>query len=123
MRVLHAVLSGRMAGGQKVCLDLIRDQVVRGWDVLLSSPSEGPMVRACPDQVRVFFHPVERIGRPAVLGQLVRFLRSERPDLIHTHVTVSGNVLWRLAGRLAGVPVINHVHIGNYFRPGSLSGR
>ncbi len=58
-----------------------------------------------------------------MLAQLVRFLRSERPDLIHTHVTVSGNVLWRLAGLLAGVPVINHVHIGNYFRPGSLSGR
>ncbi len=123
MRVLHAVLSGRMAGGQKVCLDLIREQIVRGHEVLLSSPSSGPIVETCPKGVRVFFHPVLRVSRPFVLVSLLRFLWIERPDLIHTHVTVSGNVLWRLAGRLAGVPVINHVHIGNYFRPESLSGR
>jgi glycosyltransferase involved in cell wall biosynthesis len=112
-----------MAGGQKVCLDLIRDQLARGHEVLLSSPSSGPIVETCPKGVRVFFHPVSRISRPLVLVSLVRFLWDERPDLIHTHVTVSGNVLWRLAGWIAGVPVINHVHIGNYFRPGRLSGR
>lgn len=112
-----------MAGGQKVCLDLIRDQLARGHEVLLSSPSSGPMVEVCPKEVRFFFHAVHRISRPLVLVLLIRFLRRERPGLIHTHVTVSGNILWRLAGWLAGVPVINHVHIGNYFRPGSLSGR
>lgn len=122
-RILHAVLSGRMAGGQKVCLDLIRDQDARGDEVLLSTPSIGPMVEACPKSVRVFFHPVSRVSRPFVIASLVRFLRRERPDLIHTHVTVSGNILWRTAGWLAGIPVVNHVHIGNYVRPASLSGR
>lgn len=123
MRVLHAVLSGRMAGGQKVCLDLIEDQLKRGYQVMLSSTSEGPMIEACPDAVNVVFHPVVRVSRPFVLWELVCFLRKAQPDLIHTHVTVSGNILWRIAGWLAGVPVINHIHSGNYYRPNSISGR
>jgi len=122
MRVLHAVLSGKMAGGQKVCLDLIRDQVKRGYEVILSSPSDGPVIAACPREVTAVFHSVERVSRPWVLWSLVRFLRHARPDLIHTHVTVSGNILWRIAGWYAGVPVINHIHIRNYYRPNSLTG-
>ena len=40
---------------------------------------------------------------------LISWLRSEGPDVLHTHSSKPG-VLGRLAGRLAGVPVVHTVH-------------
>lgn len=50
----------------------------------------------------------------AVRG-LLRLLKQQRPDLIHAHSAVAG-VVARLAGRMAGVPVVYTVH-GFGFKP------
>jgi glycosyltransferase involved in cell wall biosynthesis len=49
------------------------------------------------------------------LPTLVRYLKRRAPDLVHTHTLVPGNILWRLACRIAGIPLVNHIHIENYF--------
>jgi glycosyltransferase involved in cell wall biosynthesis len=45
----------------------------------------------------------------AGVARLRRRLRALRPDLVHTHLWAA-NVIGRVAGRLAGVPVVSSVH-------------
>jgi glycosyltransferase involved in cell wall biosynthesis len=60
---------------------------------------------------RVKVLPMKR--RPAPLSDLIslwrlwRFLRKEKPDVLHAHGS-KGGLLGRLAGRLAGVPLVFH---------------
>ncbi len=49
--------------------------------------------------------------------RLARLLRRERADVLHTHTLAAANALARVAGRLARVPVVSHLHIANHFRP------
>ncbi len=52
-------------------------------------------------------------GRPIFLYRLYKFLKKNRYDTIHTH-TINGNFYGRIAGKLAGVPVLLttvHSHI------------
>lgn len=51
-----------------------------------------------------------------LLWQLVRFLRAQRPDIVHTHL-IHGDLYGTLAARLAGVPyVISTKHNDDVFR-------
>ena len=50
------------------------------------------------------------------LVQLVRALRSLRPDILHTHNPKPG-VLGRIAGRLTGVPLVVNTQHGLYAQP------
>ncbi|HEX3559039.1 MAG TPA: glycosyltransferase family 4 protein [Pyrinomonadaceae bacterium] len=66
-------------------------------------------------EIRGLGVPVESLGchslrdLPAGVARLRRRLRATRPDLLHTHLWAA-NVIGRVAGRLAGVPVISSVH-------------
>ncbi len=46
---------------------------------------------------------------PAAIRRFRRWLKSEQPDLIHSHLWAA-NVVARIAGRWAGIPVISSVH-------------
>lgn len=98
--------------------------VEHGWRVVVAAPSDGPLVEPLLDlgaEVRVLDFPVLRraaaspSGLTALALACVRalprmraLLRRERPAIVYVNtVTLPW---WLLAGRLAGVPTLCHVH-------------
>ena len=97
--VLHASHTGE--GGVGKCVgDLARDQVARGWQVVVATQPESELAREVASagaQVVPWVatrHPTGRVaGEIRRLGQIVR---STRPDIVHLHSSKAG-----LCGRLA----------------------
>ncbi|MCO5170889.1 MAG: glycosyltransferase [Planctomycetes bacterium] len=56
--------------------------------------------------------PVSPRDDARALAELVRLLRAERPDVVHTHTSKAG-ALGRVAAALAGVPVVVHTFHGH----------
>jgi glycosyltransferase involved in cell wall biosynthesis len=116
--IVHLVIGGEVAGGQMVALALLRGARARGDRVLVVSPTPGPFVDLVRTEgVQVEFLDLSRTFRVADAWRLAGLLRREDADVLHTHTALAANALSRLAGRLAGVPVVSHMHIENHFRP------
>ncbi len=100
-------------------LPLMRAGRARGHEMIGLAP-DGPLldtVRA--EGFRVFTIPFARRLSPAThvasFRALVGLLRAEKPDLVHTHMLVSG-FLTRIAARRAGIPRIAYTNHGFHFR-------
>lgn len=98
-RVLH-VSQPTTAGVARVAADLVRDQVRRGWQVVVASP-DGGVLRADVEAAGATWRRWEATrapgpSTPAEAVRLRRLVRAERPDLVHLHSSKAG-----LAGRLA----------------------
>jgi glycosyltransferase involved in cell wall biosynthesis len=66
--------------------------------------------------VEVVRLPIHADVDPLLLWRLMRFLRSRRPDIVHTHL-IHGDLYGTLAARLAGAPfAISTKHNDNAFR-------
>jgi glycosyltransferase involved in cell wall biosynthesis len=50
----------------------------------------------------------------AALAKMVRLIRQQRPDVVHTHMAKAGTV-GRLAAHICGVPLIVHTYHGHVF--------
>jgi len=117
VRIAHQLVSGDVAGGQLVALHVARASRAAGHEPLLVSPTPGPVLeRAEAEGLPTCVVPLRRSFRIDDALRYARLLRNERAELLHTHTHFSGNVLARIAGRLAGVPVLAHMHIENVFR-------
>ena len=118
MRIVHLVIGGDVAGGQVVALQLARAARERGDEVAFVAPEPGPFTElAAEEGFRVEVLPLRRTFQLAAAWRLARLLRRRRIDLLHTHTLAAANVLARLAGASARVPVVSHLHIENHFRP------
>jgi len=118
MRIVHLVIGGHVAGGQAIALRLARAARDRGDDVAFVAPEPGPFVDLLrAEGMPVHVLPLRRTYQLGAAFRLARLLRRERADVLHTHTLAAANVLGRISGRLAAVPVISHLHIENHFRP------
>jgi glycosyltransferase involved in cell wall biosynthesis len=118
MTIAHLVIGGDVAGGQLIALAFARAARERGDHVLFLSPSLGPFTELVEREgMEVLLVDVSRTFRVADAWRLARLLRRARVDVLHTHTALAANVLSRIAGRLAGIAVVSHIHIENHFRP------
>ncbi|MEN0083468.1 MAG: glycosyltransferase [Leifsonia sp.] len=124
--VLVAHPSAELYGSDRVMLESVSGLVDDGWRVVVTVPSDGPLlselrargasVELCPSPVlrknvltpRGFARFVATSLSSTVHG--MSLLRRERPALVYVNtITVP---LWPVLARLAGVPVLTHVHEG-----------
>lgn len=118
MKVVQLVIGGGIAGGERIALTLARALARRGDEAAFVATAQGSFApRAEQEGFRVQVVDVARSFRVDGAVRLARLLRRERADLLHTHTLAAANALGRSAARLAGVPVISHLHIENHFRP------
>lgn len=124
LSVLVAHPSADLYGSDRVLLESVEGLLHAGARVLVALPADGPLV---PELERrgaaVIFSPTPvlrksmlsaagmlRLAAASVDGLLrsIGVVRGARPDVILANtITVP---LWTLVGRLAGVPVVTHVH-------------
>ncbi len=111
--ILHLVDSLQVGGAQRLVTTFAHQAVHGGIDVSVVSLAD--------ISGKILAEELEEIGVPVVafparsladlgrIASLVRYMRSQPFDLVHTHLSY-GNTLGGLAGRLAGLPVIATLH-------------
>jgi glycosyltransferase involved in cell wall biosynthesis len=113
VRTLLHVESSHGLGGQEIrTLAEARWIAERGWRVLIAAQPDGRLRERAGDAPGVQVVPVAMRGAwdPRALVALVRLVRREQVDLVHTHSSVDA-WLGGLAGRVAGVPVVRTRHV------------
>jgi len=129
MKIVHVITRLIRGGADENTVITCNAQVCEGHDVwlLYGADSSPQMLAELTPQVHTSYVPSLRReiapGSDArALFQLWRLTRSIRPDVVHTHTSKAG-ALGRLAGWLAGAPLIIHgVHILPFLNVGRASG-
>jgi glycosyltransferase involved in cell wall biosynthesis len=115
--VLHVAFPAH-GGVAAVVRDLVRDQVQRGWRVVVASPN-GPLTRWLDNGVEHVEWNARRSPGPSVWSEarnLSRIVRAVQPQLVHLHSSKAG-----LAGRLAvrgKVPTVFQPHAWSFLAAG-----
>ncbi|HEY9175677.1 MAG TPA: glycosyltransferase family 4 protein [Verrucomicrobiae bacterium] len=127
MRVTHLITRLIIGGAQENTLaSVLGLRQLSGMDVhLISGPTHGPEGSLEPLAAEVpglltlepsLVRPVHPWHDTRALVRLIRTLKQQRPDIVHTHSGKAG-VLGRFAASRAGVPIIIHTIHGPSFGP------
>ncbi|MDD4939891.1 MAG: glycosyltransferase [Candidatus Omnitrophica bacterium] len=114
--ILYPIIDGEITGGNLVCLQIIEEAIRRSYGVIVNSPSEGKFTQMLRGKrIRVYNIDIRHAFRLDGVIKLIKLIKSENIELIHTHTPLGGAVLSRIAGLLSGIPVVNHAHLGETF--------
>jgi glycosyltransferase involved in cell wall biosynthesis len=124
LSILQIITQRRFSGAERVCLSLCVDLQQRGHRVLLLCKPDGGL----PDEARKLGLSVQT---PSISGKLnlaapfriAGIARQFGADVIHTHLS-SASLWGGLAGKIAGIPTLGHVHALNtwfYYRFSTLA--
>jgi glycosyltransferase involved in cell wall biosynthesis len=106
VHVLHLIDGLNMGGAEVLLRDLTGGLVQRGYHVSVGYSTPGPLVdELAANNLRLTRLP--RFARidPSLLFGMLRLMRSDPPQVVHTHLFKS-DFHGRLAARMAGVPVV-----------------
>nr|WP_316642216.1 glycosyltransferase [uncultured Roseateles sp.] len=104
-RILHVLFSPRMAGSERYCVDLARQQAAQGHEVHVAGLPGTPMARSLGDAVR--FH---GLRWPLLRGLRLRQLMGELSvDVCHAHLSPACKAL---AGAPAHIATVATLHVG-----------
>ena len=106
MHIVYALQPGGMEFGVIKVVNGLADSGIRS-SICSTAPVRGPMKALVASGVNVFELARREGNDPRLVWRLIRLLRRERPDIVHTHgwgTLVEGLV----ASRLAGIPVVVH---------------
>lgn len=118
-KLLFVVTNADIGGAQNHINSLIR-HMSDSYELVLLAGSDGRLLDEVRDLgvvVRIIPKLQSKLFIPALMS-LRREIKSEQPDIIHTHSAIASFV-GRIAGRLAGVKTLYTVH-GWHFVPNSV---
>ncbi|MDY7099651.1 MAG: FkbM family methyltransferase [Actinomycetota bacterium] len=97
-----------IGGGQVILQRTVAAMMRDPWDHIVCGLRDGPMRQQFEDAgIRTHVVGLEGLGdHPAALGRLVRFMRAERVDLVHSLNTPLDRTFGQLAAAICGVPVV-----------------
>ena len=112
-KILHIITQLVLGGAQDNTLVTVSEHSRSKFQVHLASNPNGFWLERSKEVADVF-HPLTHLVNPIspfedfiALIEIVKLLRREKFDIIHTHSSKAG-ILGRWAGRIVGVPVIVH---------------
>ncbi|UKO98448.1 glycosyltransferase family 4 protein [Nostoc sp. UHCC 0870] len=120
LKVLHIITQLVLGGAQDNTLITIAKHDRSKFHVHLASAPHGLWLERSKKVADVFYpishlvNPISPLQDIIALIEIIRLLRREKFDIIHTHSSKAG-ILGRWAGRLAGIPVIVHTVHGFSF--------
>lgn len=106
-KIIHIITSLNFGGAEIMLLDLARGLSSEFFEVKVATVVRGGALVEDFRNVGVSTHVFEKKGKIGlgVIWKLWRFLRCEKPDIVHTHL-FGGDTWGRIAAILARVPVI-----------------
>lgn len=110
LRILHVIETLWLGGAQRLLPGLLKGLDPRRFNSHMVALHDGPL-RQEFESARI---PLTLLGarhfyEPRVLTALVRIVREDGFDVVHTHLT-GADVVGRVAGALTGVPVVSTMH-------------
>lgn len=115
MTILEYITPSRMGGAEEYFLRLIVSLSQKGHRVVVVTKRDSQLREAVRQLVRrnggIELHGWKTNGKfdPKTLLKLKKLIRTDRVDLVHTHLTTA-SWLGALAGRAGGVPTVAHIH-------------
>jgi glycosyltransferase involved in cell wall biosynthesis len=109
LRVLELLTSTTIGGGPKHVYDLVTRLPAAEFTPLVAAPRDGSYFDGFLQAgIRTTELPLNRL-RPLTLHRVVRLIRSERADIVHSHGKGAG-LYGRLAAAWAQVPAVHTFH-------------
>lgn len=116
VRVLQSIRQGKIGGGERHVLDLVRGLDRQQFEPVVLSFSDGPMVEELRSQgVPTFVIPTRFPFNPLVVRRVRQLIEREGIQLVHAHGSRAASNLYQAATKL-NVPMLYTVH-GWSFHP------